>query len=106
MMKEIKAYIDARFDRLEALAQLGAKEVVNLEEAAMLTGYRKESLYVLTCGRRIPHYKRNRRLYFRRSELEAWLTEHRVLTEEEIESRAETYTMLNRKDMGQWERAK
>ena len=34
MMKEIKAYIDARFDRLEALAQLGAKEVVNLEEAA------------------------------------------------------------------------
>lgn len=92
MTTELKEYMDARFDRLEIAARLGAKEVLDIEEAALLTGYKVKGLYTLTSEKRIPHYKKNGKLYFKKSELEAWLTENRVLTEAEIHSKAVTYT--------------
>lgn len=92
MTTDIKEYMEARFDRLETAALLGAKEVLSIEEAALLTGYKVKGLYTLTSEKRIPHYKKNGKLYFKKSELEAWLTENKVLTGAEIHSKAVTYT--------------
>lgn len=96
MTQEFKDYIDARFDRLEAAALLGAKEVLDISEAAMLTGYKLKGLYTLTHEKRIPHYKKNGKLYFKKSELEAWMTENKVLTDAEIQSKASTYISTRR----------
>ena len=91
MTAELKQYMDERFDRVERTTLLGAKEVLTVEEAAMLTGYAVKGIYQLTSEKRIPHYKKNGRLYFRKSELEGWMTQHKVLTEQEINSKADTY---------------
>lgn len=95
-ISDIKSYLDERFGSIEKMALLGAKEVLDIEEASLLTGYRVKGLYTLTSEKRIPHYKRNGKLYFKKSELEAWLTEHKVLTDEEIRRKAVTYTVTHK----------
>lgn len=97
MTTDLKEYMDARFDRIEIATRLGAKDVLDIEEAALLTGYKVKGLYTLTSEKRIPHYKKNGKLYFKKSELEAWMTENKVLTDEEINSRAETYTATHKR---------
>lgn len=77
--------------RVERFAAISAKSILNLDEAVLFTGFSKGHLYRLTSERQIPHYKKNRKLYFRKSELEAWLLEEKVLTNAELDSRAATY---------------
>lgn len=93
---EIKGLHD-RLDRIEHISLLAAKEVLDIEEAALLTGYKKGFIYRLTSERRIPHYKKNNKLLFKKSELEAWLCELKVLSGSEINSRAETYVATHKK---------
>lgn len=88
--------IDTRLDRIERLTLISAKAVLDIDEAALLTGFSKGHLYRLTSERKIPHYKKSRKLYFKKSELESWMLEDKVLTAEDIESRATTYVVNNR----------
>lgn len=92
MTADMKKYMDERFDRLERATLIGAKPVLGVEEAAEFTGYTVKGIYTLTSEKRIPHYKKNGKLYFKKDELVAWMTERRVLTEKEIYSKAVTYT--------------
>lgn len=96
MTSEMKEYMDERFDRLERAAMIGAKPVLGVEEAAEFTGYTTRGIYQLTREKRIPHYKKNGRLYFKKEELVDWMTERKVLTENEIHGKAVTYTALLR----------
>lgn len=80
-----------KLDAIRALTAIAAKPVLDLKEAAMFTGFSEGHLYQLTSKQQIPHYKKNRKLYFRKVELEEWLTEDYVPTEAEINSRAATY---------------
>lgn len=50
-------------------------EIVFLEEAIVITGLAKPTLYSKTSKNEIPHYKRGRKLYFKRSELLNWIEE-------------------------------
>ena len=68
-----------KLDEIHSLAAIAAKTI--------LEGH----LYRLTSRKQIPHYKKNRKLYFRKSELEEWLTQEAVPTEADINSRAATY---------------
>lgn len=77
--------------RVERLATISAKPILDLDEAVLFTGFSKGHLYRLTSERQIPHYKKNRKLYFKKTELEAWLLEEKVLTNAELDSRAATY---------------
>lgn len=79
-----------RFDRLEQLALLGAKNVLTLEEVCLLTGLAKSSVYKLTSTRSIPFYRADggKHLYFKKNEVEDWLTRNRVSTELEDEQKA------------------
>ena len=54
--------------------QEAQKAVLSVEDAAAFTGFSKYYLYKLIHQRKIPHYKpMGGRVFFRLSELEAWL---------------------------------
>lgn len=71
------------------------------DDVALLTGLSKSHLYKLTCSHQIPHYKPNgKQLYFDRVEVETWMKQNRVATEQEIEMRAATYVATGRMKKG------
>ena len=73
---------------------LSAKNVLTIEEVALLTGLSKWHIYKLTSEARIPHYKPNARLlYFNRQEIEEWMQQNRVNTTAEAEQCAAAYTI-------------
>lgn len=88
--------IAERLDRLETLTMISAKTILGAEEASIFTGYSLYRIYRLTSEKAIPHYKRGNRLFFRKTELEEWLLEHKVKTSEEIAAEADTYTSRRR----------
>ncbi len=70
------------------------KEVLTLEEAALYTGMEKSYLYKLTASQAIPHYKpTGKKCYFRRHELEQWLTSNPIATSADLNGAALAYCM-------------
>ena len=67
--------------------------LVSVAEAAKITGLAVNTLYDKTYQRAIPHYKKGKRVYFRVSELVAWIAGGRVATAAEIEAKAVTHVM-------------
>ena len=63
---------------------ISAKQILNVNEAAALTGLAKQTIYGLTSRREIPHFKRGKAVKFRYDELQAWLLANRRKTVEEI----------------------
>ena len=88
-------------ERLEAIERnslLAAKNVLTIDDVALLTGLSKSHIYKLTCSKQIPFYRPNGKLvYFDRAELESWLKQNRVNTTEEAEQQAIAYVMKNKK---------
>ena len=78
-------------------------ETCDFERAREILGRGKKmpasTLYSYTSQKLIPHYKdkAGRRLYFKRSDLEAFALSHRIATEEEIQQRAATALMRMKK---------
>lgn len=97
MSNEAIQEMNNKLDRIEQLAMIGSKTVLDLSEAAVFTGYSESHLYNLTSKRQIPHYKKNRKLYFKKQELEEWMLEREVKTDKEIRSKASTYVSTHKK---------
>lgn len=97
MSNEAIQEMNDKLDRIELLAMIGSKTVLDLSEAAVFTGYSESHLYNLTSKRQIPHYKKNRKLYFKKQELEEWMLEREVKTDKEIRSKASTYVSTHKK---------
>lgn len=97
MSNEEFTAISERLDRIEQLALINTKPILDVKEAAIFTGFSVKYLYRLTSTKQIPHFKKNAKLLFDKSELKSWLTEHKVLTEAEINQRATTYTVIHKK---------
>lgn len=77
--------------QVEALTNVlcTAKEVLNLEEAAIFLGIAKSSLYKMTHNQVIPFYKPNNKMvYFERSELLKWLRTCPVASIQQIDEEA------------------
>ena len=89
--------MNEKLDRIGELALISAKTVLDLNEAALFTGFSIGHLYRLTSGRQIPHFKKNRNLYFKKSDLEAWMCDNRVQTEKEINCKAATYCSTHKR---------
>ena len=69
-----------------------AKEVLNLEEAAVFLGISKSSLYKMTHNQVVPFYKPNNKMvYFEKSELLKWLRQNPVASQTQISEEAQTY---------------
>lgn len=74
------------------------KEVLTSEEAAKYMGISKSYLYKLTMRQQIPHYKpMGKMCYFNRIELEEWLQNNRIATDDEITQKANNYCMRKRR---------
>lgn len=88
--------IKAQLLRIEELTLAGIKAVLNVTEASQFTGISKPQLYRLTSEKRIPHYKKNNKLYFKKTELENWMLQNKIETIDEINSKASTYVYNNK----------
>jgi len=65
------------------------RKFLTLEEASDYLGLKKSTLYLYTHKRVIPFYKpRGRKVYFKISDLNNFLEQGRVKTQEEIEQEA------------------
>ena len=89
-------HINDRLDRIERISLIAAKNVLDLDEVCLLTGFSRGYLYRLTSNRQIPHFKKSRKLYFLKSEIEKWMLEQAVPTDEEINSQAQTISSLRK----------
>lgn len=82
---------DALEDALKAIetkAALCNKNVWTLSELACYTGFKPSYIYKLMMLRQIPHFKPNgKSCFFRREEIEDWLTSNRVATNDELDER-------------------
>lgn len=67
-----------QLDRIEYYSLLCAKSVLDINDAATVTGLSKSSIYKLCYSCKIPHYKRGKVLYFDKKELEMWLKEIKI----------------------------
>ena len=87
-----------RLEAIERNSLLAAKNVLTIDDVALLTGLSKSHIYKLTCSKQIPFYRPNGKLvYFDRLELESWLKQNRVNTTAEAEQQAIAYVMKNKK---------
>ena len=75
--------ISQRLEKLEKATAL-SKNVLSIDEVALFTGYSVKYLRLLISKRDIPYYRRGNRLFFCRSEVEGWMLEQRVPTNEEV----------------------
>lgn len=80
----------AKLERIEQTSALAAKNILTIEDVCFLLGLSKARIYTLCSERRIPHFKQGR-LFFKRSEIEAWQTANRMATQAEIDSKAAMY---------------
>lgn len=70
--------------------KLAQKEILTFSEGSLYTGISKSTLYKMTSGREIPHFKPHGKLiFFERSELDQWLRQHPVKSIEQIHTDAE-----------------
>lgn len=74
----------AKLEKLERMASLTTKNVLNVDEVVDFTGLSKSRIYVLCQKNMIPHYKQGK-TYFKRDEVEKWLTAHYMPTKQETE---------------------
>jgi excisionase family DNA binding protein len=68
-----------------------ARKTMNVDEVAAFTGLTKNTIYIKTMRGLIPHYKRDKRVFFDRDEVEAWLMENKRITSSEAEKQADKY---------------
>jgi excisionase family DNA binding protein len=73
---------------LKTISLIGQKEVLDIDEASMLTGLSKQTLYSMCRDRAIPHYKSKggKKSYFKKSELTEWMLDTKVSTAQTIDS--------------------
>ena len=76
--------VDVRALKGRAMNEKSTDELGGLELAVKITGLARRTIYKATHRREIPHLKRGGRLYFRRSELEAWIDAGRRKTAAEV----------------------
>ena len=88
----------SKLEAIERNSLLAAKNVLTIDDAALLTNMSKSTIYKLTCSRQVPFYRPNGKLvYFDRQELESWLKQNRVTTQAEADQQAIAYVMTHKK---------
>lgn len=86
-----------RLKRIEKNTVLASKRVLTLEDVSLISGFSMSYLYKLTSTHQIPHYKPNgKNIFFDRDEIEEWLKQNKVETDEAIDRRATTYVTTGR----------
>jgi excisionase family DNA binding protein len=71
--------------------QSDTKQLLTVKEAAKFLNLTVQTIYLMVSRGDIPVNKKNRRLYFLKSELTEWIKQGRQLTNSEIENDAVNY---------------
>ena len=89
--------LELRVSELEKMLFL-SKNVLSFDEASRFLNLSKSYLYKLTSGNLIPHYKpQGKMLYFEKAELEAWLRQNPVKTQDRKSTRLNSsHTLASR----------
>ncbi len=62
------------------------KNILTVDEVVSYTGFSQKQIYKLTSTRVIPHYKPSgRKLFFKKDEIDEWITQGRVKTINELD---------------------
>lgn len=96
-MSEIEK-INSKIDKIEKIILSGTKEVLTIEDCAILTGFSKSHIYRMTSQRTIPFYKpMGGAIFFKKTEIENWLLQNRQSTNEEVNRQANTYCACHKR---------
>ena len=88
----IDPQIKEQLDRIEQYSLIAAKNVLNIQEAAIILGMTVEGVRYNVRNNILPYYNPNvNRLYFKKSELEDWMMQNRSKSMAEIESEEAAY---------------
>lgn len=99
--------IDARLDRIEKLLEniytnntsehldTVLPPIMTVEQLASYLSLSKSTIYKLTSSRDIPFSKRSKKIYFKRKEIDKWILESKMVTNDEIAMMAADYIMKN-----------
>jgi predicted DNA-binding transcriptional regulator AlpA len=68
-----------------------------IDICAEVTGFAKPTIYRNTSKNLMPHFKREGKIYFKREEVYAWMTENRIKTVSEIIQEADEKFVKARK---------
>jgi excisionase family DNA binding protein len=73
---------------LRTISLIGQKEILDIDEAALMMGLSKQTLYTMCRNRTIPHYKSKggKKSYFKKSELNDWMLDTKVTTARTVET--------------------
>lgn len=96
MNEEMEMMLERIREEVISGVTLFLKNVWDIRDCARALKRSESRVRAMACARELPCYKQNGSLYFRREEIEAWLTRHRLVTAEEIDAQAETYCALSR----------
>ena len=94
---EFKQFL--RESLLEIINELGisskpeVRDILDIKQASDFLRLKLNTLYEKTSQKIIPHFKKGNKLYFNRTELQAWVTGGKVKTTDELQSEASSYTM-------------
>ena len=72
------------------------EDIVDFIKAKSILGCASSTLYAKTSRGEIAHFKKGRKLYFRKSELIEWIEKGRRKTKKDIDDLAKNY-LLNKK---------
>ena len=91
VLKELKALL---LNKAETAT--GDETPIKIDEVSKLISYKKQTIYEYCRCNKIPHHKKNNRLFFFKSEITDWIKEGKQKTVTEIE--ADTDTFLSNKN--------
>lgn len=75
----------------------GYKEVMNLNQLCNYLELSKSHIYKLTSKQEIPHSKRGgKKLYFNKYDIDNWVLENKIITNDEISKMAADYCLKNK----------
>ena len=99
-VSQIKAIIESALKEAALSLSKNVQTVMlTIKEVSELTGYKRATIYKLTCERKIPFHKPahgGRRIFFKREEINQWLESNCIETfEESFKEREKKETNFN-----------
>lgn len=92
MEQEKEREILDRLERIERTLRIGLSRVMDVQSCADYLGITVQRVYSMTSGCEIPHYKRGKSVFFSKDEIDRWLLGRKVMTNDELEDCAASYT--------------
>lgn len=98
-IKETLAGIKADTELSNRRTEILKKNVWTIDELALYLRLTPDRCSRLAKDRAFPSYKQNGRYFFKREEIEAWLTSNRISSADELASQAAFRTLTRRKSI-------